>query len=418
MQVWAERCAGLDIHKKTVVACRIFPDADGHEVIEKRTFGTMTAELLDLADWLAECGCTHVAMESTGVYWRPVYNILEARESFDIYVVNAAHIKAVPGRKTDVRDAHWIADLMRYGLLKKSFVPAPEQRDIRELTRLRTKFVQERTSMINRVNKTLETANIKLSSVASEVHGVSGRAILAAMIGGQTDASTLAEMAKGRLRNKRVELEAALSGQFRGHHRVILSELLMQVDTLNESIDRLTQAIDTAMKEADGPFIQAVELLTTMPGVQRTAAEKILGEIGVDMNRFSSPRQLASLCRLAPGNNQSGGRNRSGKICQGSVPPRQAMLEIAMAAVKSKDTYPSSQYKRLAARLGKAKAIVAVAHSLLVAIYWMLKKMVPYRDLGGNYFTAGRETQIVRSLTKRLTHMGYYVSLEQIPAAA
>jgi transposase len=417
MQVWAERCAGLDVHKKMIVACRITPDSEGRELVEKRTFGTVTADLLDLADWLAELGCTHVAMESTGVYWCPVYNIL-ARECFDLYVANAAHIKAVPGRKTDVRDAHWLADLMRYGLLKKSFVPVPEQRDMRELIRVRTKFVQERTSMINRVHKTLETANIKLSSVASEVHGVSGRAMLAAIIEGQTDPATLAELAKGKLRNKRIELEAALSGRVRDHHRIILSELLTQVDTLDESIERLTEAIGEAMKAANGPFVQAVELLITVPGVQRTAAEKILGEIGVDMNRFAGPRQLAALCRLAPGSNQSGGKNRSGKIRQGSVPPRQAMLEIAMSAVKTKGTYPAAQYQRLAAKIGKARAIVAVAHSLLQAMYWMLKNLVPYKDLGGDYFTAGRERHIVTSLTKRLMHLGYYVSLEPIPEAA
>jgi len=418
MQVWSDRCAGLDVHKKSVVACCITTDSSGHESISKQTFGTMTVDLLALADWLAAAGCSHVAMESTGVYWRPVYNILEARECFDIYVVNAAHMKAVPGRKTDARDAQWIAELMRHGLLKKSFVPAPEQRDLRELTRLRTKFVQERTGMLNRVHKTLETANIKLASVASEVHGVSGRAMLAAMIEGQSDPAALAELAKGRLRSKRSELTAALSGQVRGHHRIILSELLTQVDTLDESIERLTDAIDVAMKEATAPFAQAVELLTTMPGVQRTAAEKILGEIGVDMDRFASPRQLAALCRLAPGSNQSAGKNRSGKIRQGSVPPRQAMLEIAMSAVKTKGSYPFAQYQKLAARIGKARAIVAVAHSLLQALYWMLKKLVPYRDLGGDYFTAGREKQIVQALTKRLTQLGYYVSLEAVPMAA
>jgi len=418
MQVWAERCAGLDVHKKTIVARRITPDAEGHELVEKLTFGSMTRDLLDLADWLADAGCSHVAMESTGIYWRPVYNILEARECFDIIVANAAHIKSVPGRKTDVRDAHWIADLLRYGLLKKSFVPSPEQRDLRELTRLRTKFVQERTSMINRVHKTLETANIKLASVASEVHGVSGRSMLAAMIAGQTDPAVLAELAKGRLRNKRSELEAALSGHVRAHHRIILSELLTQIDNLDESIERLTEAIDAALQEATGPFMTAVKLLMTAPGVQRTAAEKVLGEIGPDMDRFNGPRQLAALCRLAPGNNQSGGKNRSGRIRQGSVPPRQAMLEIAMSAVKAKGTYPAALYQRLAARIGKGRAIVAVAHSLLQAIYWMLKNQVPYKDLGGDYFTKGREKYIVQSMTKRLTQMGYAVTLEQIPIAA
>lgn len=419
MRVWADRCAGLDVHKKTVVACCIVPDADGgHELVEKRTFGTTTNELLDLSDWIAEKGCTHVAMESTGVYWRPVYNILEAREAFDIFVVNAAHVKAVPGRKTDVRDAHWIADLLRYGLLKKSFVPAPEQRDIRELTRLRTKFVQERTSMVNRVQKTLETANIKLGSVASNVNGVSGRAMLAAMIAGETDPAILADLAKGVLRKKRDQLSAALNGHVRDHHRIILTELLAQIDNLDESIERLSAAIDEAMKAAEAPFVQAVELLITIPGVQRTAAQKILGEIGANMDRFNGPAQLASLCRVAPGSNQSAGKNRSGKICQGSVPPRQALLEIAMAAVKTKDTYPFAQYQRLSRRIGKGRAIVAVAHSLLEAMYWMLKDQVPYKDLGGDYFTAGREQHIIQNLTKRLSDFGYFVTLDPIPIAA
>jgi transposase len=330
MDIIYERCAGLDIHKKFVVACRIFRDAQGKKVLQIRTFSTMTADLLKLLDWLEEGQVTHVAMESTGEYWKPVYNILEGH--FDLLVVNAKHMHNVPGRKTDVKDAQWIAELLQMGLLRASFVPPAGQRAMRDLTRHRSTFIRERATLCNRVQKVLESANIKLSCVASDVLGASGRAILMALVGGESDPAVLAELSKGRLRDKRAALEQALLGRVSDVHRFVLGELLCQVDSLEESIARFDAEIEKVM----APFEEAVELLDTIPGVAQATAEVILSEIGVDMSRFPSARHLAAWAGVAPGNHESGGYPLAGDAPLGAGTPGQPVAAAGLGPSRTR----------------------------------------------------------------------------------
>jgi len=407
MEVVYPRCAGLDVHKKTVVAAIIVADPNGALHKETQTFGTMTADLLMLSDWLAAQGVTHVAMESTGEYWKPVFNILEA--TFEVWLVNAQHIKAVPGRKTDVNDAEWIADLLRHGLLRASFIPPLGQRELRELTRHRSNFVRERANLINRVHKVLESANIKLASVATDVMGVSGRAMLAAIIEGQATPSEMAELSKGRMRDKRDQLAKALEGRVKPHHRFVLTELLCQIDGLDESLARFDQQI----ADYCAPFEAAVTLLDTIPGVARQTAEVIVSEIGTDMSRFPSAAHLAAWAGVAPGNNESAGKRRSGRTRKGNRPLCAALNQAANAASHTKATYLSAQYHRLAGRRGKKKAIVAVEHSILVIAYYLIKRQEPYRELGGNYFDNRRPEATAKHLVKRLEQLGYEVTIQQ-----
>jgi transposase len=344
MQVMYERCAGLDVHQKTVVACVVTPDGQGGWGQEIRTFGTMTVDLLALSDWLLACGCTHVAIESTGDDWKPVFNILEG--TCEVILVNAQHVKAVPGRKTDVKDAAWLADLLQHGLLRASFIPPVAQRERRDLTRYRRTCIRERVTLMNRVQKLLEDANIKLAAVASEIMGVSGRAILAALIAGHTDPHTLAELAKGRLRAKREPLATALEGRVNPHPRVVLTELLCQIDSLDETIARFDEQIE----RIGGPFEAAVGLLDTIPGVARHTAEMLVAEIGTEMNRFPNAGHLASWAGVAPGNYESAGKRASGKTRKGHRFWRTTLVQAAHAAVRTKGTYLSAQYRRLAAR--------------------------------------------------------------------
>jgi transposase len=401
MQVMYERCAGLDVHKKTVVACVVTPE--GQEI---RTFGTMTAELLTLADWLLISGCTHVAMESTGDYWKPVFNILEGM--FEVLLVNAQHVKAVPGRKTDVKDAAWLAELLQHGLLRASFIPPVAQRELRDLTRYRSTFIQERVTLINRVQKLLEDANIKLAAVASDIMGVSGRAILAALLVGHADPQALAELAKGRLRSKREQLTKALEGRVKPHHRFVLTELLSQIDSLDETIARF----DTRIQEICGPFEEAVGLLDTIPGVARRTAEMIVAEIGTDMTRFPSADHLASWAGVAPGNYESAGKRASGKTRKGNRFLRTSLVQAAHAAARTKGTYLSAQYRRLATRRGKKRAILAVAHSILVMAYYMIQRQEPYHEAGADFFDRLQPEDTARRLVKRLEQLGYQVTLQ------
>lgn len=367
-------CAGLDVHKKTVVACvrRIGPDAQ--LASEVRTFRTMTAALIDLADWLAAQGVSHVAMESTGVYWKPVYHLLEGR--FEILLVNAHHIKQVPGRKTDVKDAEWIAQLLQYGLLASSFIPPAPIRELRDLTRQRAQLVRERAGVVNRVQKVLEDANIKLASVATDVFGVSGRSILAALVAGGNDPAALADLARGRLREKTLELTAALRGLVTDHHRFLLRALLRQVESLEGLIDEFTARID----EVITPFAQAAGRLETIPGVSRRAAEVIVAEIGADMTKFPTAGHLASWAGLCPGNNESAGKRRSGQTTKGSQWLRTMLVQVAWAASHTKDTILSATYRKWVKRLGKKKALVALGHKILVVIYKLLKEQTNYRE--------------------------------------
>jgi transposase len=406
MQVLSTHCAGLDVHKKTVVACLLTPDPQGGLRQETRSFSTMTCELLALSDWLLAVGCTHVAMESTGEYWKPVFNILEAH--FEVLLVNAQHIKAVPGRKTDVKDAQWIAELLQHGLVRASFIPPPVQRELRELTRHRSNFVRERASVVNRVHKVLESANIKLAAVATDVMGVSGRAILQALIAEGSPPAAMAELAKGRLRNKREQLTQALEGRVQAHHRFILSELLAQIDSLEETIARFAQQIE----EYGKPFAEGMELLDTIPGVGRETAEVIMAEMGADMSRFPTARHLAAWAGVAPGNRESGGKRFSSPTRKGNQALRQGLIQAAHAAAHTKDTYLAAQYRRLAARRGKKRAIVAVAHSILVIVHCLLSRHEPYRELGGDYFDRLRPEATAKRLVRRLENLGYQITLQ------
>jgi transposase len=396
-----ERCCGLDVHKKRVVACLITPEGQ-----VTRTFSTMTKELLALADWLMEQRVTHVAMESTGVFWKPIYNLLE--EDFTVLVVNARHMKAVPGRKTDVKDAEWIADLLRHGLLRASFVPPRSLRDLRELVRHRRSLIRQRSQVINRIQKVLEGANIKLSAVASNVVGVSGRAMLEALISGVEDPKILADLAKGRLRGKLPALEEALQGLMESHQRSMLESHLRHLDFLGQEIQRMDEEVDSRMD----PFEEAIQRVDEIPGIGRRNAQEILAETGLDMERFPSAGHFASWAKICPGTNESGGKRFSGHIGQGNPWLRSALVEAAWAASHTKNTYLSAQYHRLAARKGGKRAVIAVAHTILVTIYHMLRKEAKYRDLGGNYFDERDRHQSVHRAVRRIERLGYIVTLE------
>jgi transposase len=409
MRIIHKNVAGLDVHKKVIVAAIIVQQADGTWLQAKRNFGTMTADLLELSDWLMAQGVTHVAMESTGEFWKPVFNILE--NNFEVIVVNAQHISKVPGRKTDQTDAEWIAELMQYGLLKASFIPPLGQRELRELTRYRSSFVKERSTLVNRVQKVLESANIKLASVATDVMGVSGRAMLEAIIQAQATPEQMAELAKGRMRDKREQLTKALEGRVKAHHRFVLTELLCQIDSLDETIARFDREIEDYCR----PFEEAVQLLDTIPGVGRQAAEIIVSEIGVDMSRFPSADHLAAWAGVAPGNNESAGKRRSGRTRKGNRSLGAALNQAAHAAAHTKNTYLAAQYHRLAGRRGKKKAIIAVEHSILVIAYHLIQRHEPYHDLGGDYFDRRRPELTAKRLVKRLEHLGFQVTLQQNP---
>ncbi|HNP42361.1 MAG TPA: IS110 family transposase [Nitrospira sp.] len=412
MQVQYERCCGIDVHKQSVVACVIVPGDAGQVVKETRTFGTMTDELTALARWLQEQGVTHVAMESTGVYWKPIYNLLEGQ--FEILVVNAQHIKTLTGRKTDVADAEWIADLLRHGLLKGSFIPSTELRALRDLTRYRTTLTDERTREVNRVQKVLEDANIKLASVATDIMGVSGRAILTALLEGQTDPTTLAELAKGRLREKRPLLEQALAGRLKPHHRFMLIQHLSHIDYLDEAIAKLDKEIEEQMR----PFEAILERWDELPGINRRIAEIIVAEAGPNLKAFEDAAHLASWAGMCPGQNESGGKRKSGKTRKGSKWLRRALIEAAHGAARTKDSYFRAQYHRLAGRRGKKRAAVAVGHSLLVTGYYLITRERHYTDLGALYFDERDREAVKRRAVKKLQQLGYHVELQELVPAA
>lgn len=410
MDVLYPRCAGLDIHKKTVVACVIIPGPKGRPQKTVRTFGAMTDDLVALGDWLAEQDVSHVAMESTGAYWQPIWNLLEDR--FVLLLVNAHHIKQVPGRKTDVADSEWIADLLRHGLLKASFVPDRNQRELRELTRYRTSLMQERAAEVNRLQKTLEGANIKLAAVATDVLGKSGRQILEALVAGTSQAGDLAQLAKGRMRAKIPELQRALAGSFRPHHQFMVAHHLAYIDAIDEIVTQVSGEIADRLRSAEAE----IELLDAITGIGRPTAEVWLAEVGSDLDRFPTHRHLASWAGMCPGNNESAGKRKTGKTRKGNPALRTALVVAAQAASHKRDSYLSAQYRRLAARRGPKKAIVALAHSLLVIAYHVLKRRVNFADLGPTYFDERNRVSVQRQLVRRLERMGYKVALE--PAAA
>jgi len=409
MDVLYPRCCGLDIHKASVTACLLVSGPAGSARKEVRQFATMTADLLALGDWLAGAGCTHVAMESTGVYWKPIWNLLEGQ--FSLLLVNAQHIKAVPGRKTDVKDAEWIAELLRHGLLRPSFVPDREARELRELTRYRSVLVRERSAALNRLEKTLEGANIKLSAVASEVLGVSGRAMVEGLVAGDTDAAALAALAQGQLRKKLPQLQQALEGRVGDHQRFLLRQQLAHIDFLSAQITTLS----TEIAERMHPFEELLVRLDAMPGVGRWTAEVLLAEIGTDMDRFPTARHLASWAGMCPGNHESAGKHQRGTTRKGSPWLRVALTEAAYAAGRCKDGYLAAQYRRLIRRRGKKKTAMAVGHSILVIAYYLIKTGATYQDLGGDYFDQRDRQALERRLVHQLERLGHKVTLE--PAA-
>ncbi len=405
-------CCGVDVHKRSVVACLIRPGGGGRPSKEVRTFGTMTADLLALVDWLVGAECEAVAMESTGSFWKPLYNLLEGVLPA-VMVVNAAHIKQVPGRKTDVKDAEWIADLLRHGLLHASFIPDRAQRELRELTRYRTSLVRERAAEVNRVQKVLEGANIKLSSVATDLTGVSARGMLAALLAGSTDAAAMARCARGRMREKIPQLELALVGSFGPHQRFLVAEQLAHIDYLDALIARVSAEVAARVR----PFAEEAALLDTATGIGRLSAEAVIAEVGVDMTRFPDADHLTSWAGLAPGSNESAGKRRRSKTRKGSPWLRATLVEAAHAAGHSRDTYLGAHYHRLAGRIGKKRAAVAVARKLLATLYHLLSTHQPYHELGANYHAHRAKQALERRAVRQLESLGYAVSLQPKEAA-
>ena len=408
MEVICPCCAGLDVHKEMVVAStRVVSEGALHQ--EVRTFGTTTRELMELAEWLKERGVTHVAMEATGIFWKPVWHVLE--ESFTLVLANAGHIKNVPGRKTDVNDATWIADLLAHGLIRASFVPPRPVQEMRTLTRRRKQLVRERAMHVLRIHKVLEDANVKITSVITDILGKSGRAFLEAIIAGETDPGTLAALANHRLRAKRDEIVEALRGRVTPHHRFLLRLHLDQIGALEKSIARVEEELDTVL----GPFRAKAELPKTMSGVSDTVAEVVVAEVGVDMTRFPTAGHLISWAGLCPRSDESAAKRRSTRLRKATPWLKTTLVQAAWAAARSKGTYLNAQFLRLRARRGPKKAVVAVAASMLTSAYYMLRDDRTYADLGGQHFDNLNKAKITTRLVHRLTDLGYRVDLK--PAA-
>ena len=426
MRVVYERCCGLDVHKASVAACALVTEK-GKTKEETRHFGTMSVDLRAMADWLKHKGIEHVAMESTGVYWKPVWNVLET-EGFQLLLANAQEVRIVPGRKTDQKDCQWIADLHKHGLLRSSFVPPREIRDLRDLTRTRVILTQEHTALCNRIQKVLEDANIKLRSVASDVFGASGRAILQELIGNEKDPEALADLAKGVLRKKIPQLRRALEGRMTAHHRALIAGLWKQLLFLENQIadmeDRIAQrtgpspdpmekpALPDSAPVAPSAINTAVQLWMEIPGVGWISACNMAAELGVNMDQFPSAAHAASWAALCPGNNESAGKRYSGKTRKGNVWLRRTLCEAAWSASHTKGTYFSAQYHRLAARRGNKRALIAVAHSILVTAYHMLKYKRHYKELGADFFDQMNRDKVRDRLVKRLWKLGFEVTLK------
>lgn len=404
-------CAGFDVHSRTVAVCIRRMNDQGKVHAEVRTFETMTRNLLALSDWLRSEGVTHVAMESTGVFWKPIYNILEGQ--FEMLLVNARHVQKVPGRKTDVKDCEWLAQLLQCGLLRGSYIPTRPQRDLRDLTRMRTQLTHEMASVANRIHKILEDTNIKLGLVATDVLGVSARKMIQALMDGETDTVKMADMARGRLRNKIGLLEQALVGKVTEHHRFLLKALMDHYTYLESQIERFNQRIE----EAARPFEKAITALIPMPGFDLVSAQSVIAEIGPDMKPFPSAEDLSSWAKVCSGNNETGGKRKSGATGHGDRWLKTILVQVAWAASHTKGSYYQAQYRRLAARRKKKQAIVAVAHSILTTTYYILKYDRTYKDLGSDHFDRISRDKIRRYHVKRLQTLGYKVQLTETEAA-
>lgn len=408
MEVILECCAGLDVHKDSVEACVRRLENGGRISQQTRHWGTMTRDLLAMAEWFRSEGVTQVAMESTGVYWKPIFNVLE--DDFEILLVNAQRLKHVPGHKTDVKDCQWIAQLLQHGLLKGSFIPPRSQRELRDLTRQRTQLLGEHSRIVNRIQKVLEDANIKLDSVASDVVGTSGRLMLQALIAGESDPEKLANLAKLRLRSKIPQLQEALYGKVSDHHRWMLQLLWDQLTNSEAFLSRLDERIEQLTR----PHQPVLERLDAIPGIDRRVAEVLLAEIGTDVSPFPTDAHLASWAGICPGNNESAGKKRSGKTTKGSRWLKQALVQAAWAASHKKDSYFQAHAQNLMRRRGRKRGLVAVAHSLLLVIYHMLKDQTPYRDLGRDFLDQIRSEHLIKFHVKRLQQLGFAIALSPI----
>ena len=413
MEVVYRCCAGIDVHKKSIVVNLLRRGVTGQrDLDEVKSFGTMTRDLLTAAGWMEQAGCGHVAMESTGVYWKPIYNILAA-EGLEVLLVNAQHIKNVPGRKTDVLDCQWIGQLLQHGLLRGSFIPPEPIRELRDLTRQRKQLVRQRASCVQRIQKVLEDANIKLSSVATDVVGKSGWDMLNKIVTGETDAATMAALARGRLKSKKDQLIPALEGRVTDHHRFLLRQHMQQIEFLDTMISEYEQRIEEQMH----PFSEYVRVLDTIPGINPIAAAAVIAELGANMDQYPNEHHLSSWAGMCPGNNESAGKHRSGRTRHGSTWLRSLLVETAWSAARTKGSYFSSQFKRLAARRGKKRALVAVAHSILIVIYHVMKNKVPYKELGDDFFEKLNGSRLTTYYRRRLEKLGFEVSLTPREAA-
>jgi transposase len=412
MKAMIERCCGIDVHKKTIWVCLLVGPAGGEPQATIKSFPTMTQGLLACRDWLVSAGCTHVAMESTGVYWKPVFNILE--DSLEVILANARQVKHVPGKKTDIQDCQWLADLLRHGLIKGSFIPPKPIRELRDLTRYRQKLIQQRSSEINRLQKFLEDANIKLASVVTDIQGVSAQQMIRHLIQEDLSVPEMAQLAKGRLRNKMESLEQSLEGYLTDHHRLLLRLALQMIAFYDQNLEALNAEIEKRMQ----PHLEIAERLATISGVKKKTIECLIAEIGVDMSRFPTHGHLASWAGVCPGNHQSAGKRKSGKTPPGNKWLKRALAESALAASKKKDSYLKDRFRRLAARRGKKRAILAVAHTLLVIAYHIIKEQSTYLELGAVYFDRLNEQHLITRLKSRMEALGYKVELEKLAEAA
>jgi len=412
MEVLHSHCAGLDVHKGSVVACARHM-VDGAVKREVRSFKTTTKDLMALSEWLSVEGCTHIVMEATGVYWKPVWHILSDGE-FKLVLANAAHVKNVPGRKTDVNDATWLADLMAHGLVRGSFVPDEPTQEMRNLLRTRKQFVRERSSHVQRIQKTLEDANIKLDSVIADIVGLSGRRMIEALIAGETDPTALAALAHRRIKATPADLEAALRGRVTDHHRFMLRLLLQHIDAIDAAIAQIDQEVDGKVE----PFRTAIQIVSTIPGVRELSAEVIVAEIGIDMARFPTQAHLIAWSGLCPRNDESAGKRRSTRMRKGAPWLKTTLIQCAWAAARTKESYLQAQFHRLRARRGAKKAIGAVAASVLTAAYHMLQTGTLYHDLGPNHFDKTAKQKHVDRLINRLRNLGYAVAITPVEAAA
>lgn len=412
MEAIIERCCGIDVHKKTIVACLMTGKPHEKPQANIKTFSTMTCDLLACRDWLIAEGCTHVAMESTGVYWKPIFNILE--DSMEVILANARNVKNVPGKKTDVKDCEWIAQLLRHGLIEGSFIPPKPIRQLRDLTRYRQQLIYQRSSEINRLQKFLEDANVKLSSVVTDITGVSAQGMIQHLIQEDMTTQEMAQLAKGRLRNKIEQLEQSLEGYLSDHHRLILRLSLQMIASYDEAIEKL----DTEINQRMEPHQAIAQRLSTIPGVKKKTIETLIAEIGTDMSRFPSHAHLASWAGVSPGNHESAGKRKSGRTTHGDKWLKATLVEAAWAASRTKGSYLKSRYHRLASRRGKKRAALAVGHTILILAYHIIKEQLVYKELGADFFDRLNEQHLINRLTKRIAALGYKVAIEKLPLAA